>query len=187
MKYYILFLLSLLNISAIAQSSQLPSPMGTIISISPGTTITQASPATQFYTEVIRANSLMPNRYYRIRMSFQLTTPLISIPGISVTFQLGSQTFNLMSNSALVGGVTNGLFVIEANLIATGASTQRIEAVITQPNGSLITLGSGITPVGSFTANSAIDNNFSVTIQFTGLNLGTASLNNYWILRDPFQ
>lgn len=187
MKNIFIILFCLISVASFGQSSQLPSPMGTIISISPGTTITQASPATQFYTEVIRANSLMPNRYYRIRMSFQLTTPLISIPGISITFQLGSQTFNLMSNSALVGGVTNGLFVIEANLIATGTSTQRIEAIVTQPNGSLITLGSGVTPVGSFTANSAIDNNFSITIQFTGLNLGTASLNNYWILRDPFQ
>lgn len=184
MKKLLLFLI--LPLWAIGQSSQLPSPMGNIISISPGTTITQTSPATQFFSDVIKANTLMPNRYYRLRMEFQLTTPVVSIPGISVTFQLGSQTFNLMSNAALVGGVTNGLFVIEANLIATGTTAQRISAIVTQPNGSLITLGSALTPVGSFTANSAIDNNFTVTIQFTGVSLGTSSLNNYWILRDPF-
>jgi len=176
-----------LNATAQAQSQKITSPMGGIISISPGTAITQASPATVFYSEVIPANTLMPNRWFTLKQSFKLTTPaLVGIPGISITVQFGSQTFNIMSSAPLIGGANGGLFKIEFNLISVTNSSQMLEAIVTQPNGSLITLGSGYTPVGSFTVNNAIDNNFIVTISFTGVSLGTSQLINYWNLRDPY-
>lgn len=175
------------NISkAQAQSQELSTPMGNVISISPGTSINQASPATVFFTRTITANTLMPNRWYPLKLYFQLTTPLVSIPGISITVQYGSQTYNIMSSAALVGGITNGLFTIDLELLGVTTTSQRLTAVVTQPNGSLISLGSAYSPVGSFTVNSAVDNTFSVTVQFTGLNLGTTTLTNYWIKRDPF-
>jgi hypothetical protein len=168
------------------QSQRIVSPMGNIVSISPGTSITQNSAATVFYSETIPANTLLPNRWFPLHMEFTLTTPVISIPGLSVTVQLGSQTFNLMSSAALVGGVNNGLFTIDLKLIAVSNNSQRISATITQPNGSLITLGSSVSPVGSFTVNNAVGNLFTVTIQFTGVGLGTSQLTNFWTLRDAY-
>jgi hypothetical protein len=185
MKKLLFFLL--LPFTAFAQSSSLSSPMGNIVSISPGTIITQTSPATVFYTETIPAGVFIPNRWYHLKMAFKLTTPVIGIPGLSVTFQYGSSTFNLMTNAALVGGVTNGLFTVDFYMISTGISTQTPFATISQPNGSLLTLNTtSITPVGAFAANSAIANTFTVTLQFTGTSLGTSNLNNFWAFRDAF-
>lgn len=185
MKKLLLFLL--FPFACSAQSSTLSSPMGNIVSISPGTTITQTSPATVFYTELIPAGTFIPNRYYKLHMAFKLTTPLVSIPGLSVTFQYGSSTYNLMSSTPLVGNIVNGLFTIDFTMVATGTSVQIPYANITQPNGAIVTLGtSSLTPVGAFTTNSAVDNNLSVTINFTGTGLGTSSLYNFWINRDPF-
>jgi len=176
-----------LNATAQAQSNIITSPMGGIVSISPGITITQASPSTVFYTETIPANTLLPNRWYTLHQSFQLTTPaLIGIPGLSITVQFGSQTYNIMSSAPLIGGSNGGLFKIDLNLISVTNTTQKIEAIITQPNGALITLGSGYFPVGNFTANNAVDNNFIVSMNFTGVSLGASSLVNYWTMREPY-
>ncbi len=184
---HLLFALLFLPSLLLAQGSRIATPMGGVISISPGTTITQASPATNFYTEVIPAGTFIPTRWYHLKMAFMLTTPTLGIPGVSATFQFGSQTFNLMSNSSLIGGITNGIFQIDYYMIATGTNSQRCYAIISQPNGTLITLSTATaTPVGSFTVDSTVDNNLSVTLQFTGVSLGTSSLNNFWTFRDPF-
>jgi hypothetical protein len=182
-----LLLLLLLPFCVAAQSNKIASPMGNIVSISPGTTITQTSPVTTFYTETIPAGTFIPNRWYHMYMAFKLTTPTLGIPGLSVTFQYGSQTFNLMSNASLLGSITNGLFTIDFYMLSTGISSQIPFAEIRQPNGSVISLSpSTATPVGAFTTNAAVDNVFSVSIQFTGASLGTSSLNNFWVFRDAF-
>lgn len=182
----LLFLL-ILPLCAFGQSSSLVSPMGNIASVSPGITINQSSSATVFYSEAIPAGVFIPNRWYHLKMAFKLTTPAVSIPGINVTFQYGSSTFNLMSSAALLGGVTNGLFLIDFWMVSTSMTTQIPYATITQPNGTLVTLGtSAITPVGAFTTNAANSNNLTCTIQFTGVGLGSSSLNNFWTFRDAF-
>lgn len=182
---YLLFLF--LPLIGFSQGSRLVSPMGNIISISPGITITQSSPATVFFQETINAGTLIPNKWYSLRMAFKLTTPLVSIPGLSITFQYGGSTYNLMSSTPLVGGITNGLFTINFTMLATSNNTQIPFATVTQPNGAIVTLGtSSLTPVGAFSTNSMVSNNFSVTIQFTGVALGVSKLENFWIYRDAF-
>jgi len=175
------------TVKAQAQSSKITTPMGGVISIAPGTTITQTSPSTIFYSETIPANTLIPVRWFPLHMEFQLTTPsLIGIPGLSITVQFGGQTYNLMSNAALIGGSTGGLFVIDLSMVALTNNSQKISARVSQPNGSLIVLGSGVTPVGDFTVNNSVDNLLTVSIQFTGVSLGPSSLVNFWTLRNAF-
>lgn len=186
---FICFAFTLKHVAAAqAQSTRIASPMGGIISLSPGITITQTSPSTTFFSDVITANSFIPTRWYHLKMAFKLSTPTIGIPGISATFQYGSQTFNLMSNASLIGGITNGLFVIDFTMISTGAATQIPFAEIRQPNGTLITLSTATaTPVGAFTVDSTVDQNFTVSLVFTGgVSLGTSSLTNFWSFRDAF-
>jgi|GEM_PF-2483873 len=169
------------------QSNKIVTPMGGIISMSPGTTITQSSPSTVFYSEVIPANTFIPTRWYRLYMTFRLTTPLISIPGLSITFQYGGQTFNLLSSTPLTGGAANQLFTVEFYMIATGMNTQIPFAEIRQPNGTIINLTTAsATPVGAFAATGSTDNTLSVSLQFTGVGLGTSSLTNFWLYRDAF-
>jgi hypothetical protein len=172
--------------SAQAQSTKISTPMGNVVSIAPGTTITQTSPSTVFYSETIPANTLIPVRWFPLHMEFQLTTPTIGVPGISITVQFGSQTYNIMSSAALVGGSNSGLFTLDLSMVALTNSFQKISARVSQPNGTLITLGSGYSPVGNFTVDNSVDNLFTVSIQFTGVSLGTSQLVNFWTLRNYF-
>jgi hypothetical protein len=165
----------------------LANTVGGIKSICPGTTINQNSGATVFFNELIPANTMMPNRRYRLQMFFKLSTPpLIGIPGIAASFQFGpGAAFQLMSGAPLLGGVTNGLFDIDFRMVAQTDSIQIPFAKLNQPNGAIVNLSaSAITPVGSFSADSKVDNNFTATLQFTGLSLGTSKLENFWTWRD---
>lgn len=182
----LLYILLFIPFVGLAQSNSLSSPMGNIISICPGTTITQSSGATVFFTETIPAGTLIPNKWYAMEMHFKLTTPVVGIPGITATFQLGSSTYTCMSSAALVGGQTNGYFRIRFRMVAATTTSQIPIAELIQSNGTLIALGSSVTPVGSFSADSSVSNTFSVTIQFTGTSLGTSSLSNFWTFRDAF-
>lgn len=176
----------LLFISAIATAQRISTPQGAQLSFCPGTTITQTSAATEFFRDTIKANTLMPNRYYPFTLVCSLTTPLIGIPGLTITIKYGSQTFSLMSSTALVGGVTGGLFTIEGAMVAKTSGTQFIYAKLMQPNGSLLTLGSSVTPTGNFTVDATQSQPFVITAQFTGVSLGTSSLTNQWMFRDAY-
>ena len=71
-------------------------------------------------------------------------------------------------------------------MVATTVSAQTPFAVISQPNGSILTLNlSNTGGVGSWTVDSTSDQTFSVNISLTGTGLGTTSLTNFWYIRDP--
>lgn len=182
-----LLLLLLLPLSGFAQSSRMSNPSGAIISICPGTSITQTSPETEVFRDTIRANALIPNRYYNFMIVGTLTTPVLNFPGLTVKIKYGAQTYTLTNAAITVGNVTNGLFTIEGALVAQTASTQFAFAKIIQPGGSIISVNSSnYTPTGSFTNDSTTTLPFVVTVQFTGAGLGTSNLNIRWAQRDSF-
>lgn len=182
-----ILLLLLLPLGCFAQSSKMSNPSGAIISISPGTTITQNSPETEVFRDTIKANTLNPNRYYNFMIVGALTTPLLNFPGLTVKIKYGSQTYTLTNAATTVGNVNNGLFTIEGSLVAQTSNSQFAFAKVIQPGGSLISLSSSnYTPTFTFTNDYTQSLPIVITVQFTGTGLGTSSLSVRWVMRDAY-
>lgn len=183
----LLYLILLLPVFCFGQSSKMSNPSGAIISICPGTTITQTSPETEVFRDTIRANTLIPNRYYNFMVVGTLTTPLINFPGLTVKVKYGAQTYTLTNAALTAGNISGGLFTIEGSMVAQTSSSQFAFAKIIQPGGSILTLSSSnYIPTYTYTNDSATTLPFVITVQFTGAGLGTSSLAVKWVMRDAF-
>lgn len=168
--------------------SRMSNPSGGIISICPGTTITQTSPETEIFRDTIQANQLIPNRYYSFQIVGTLTTPLLNFPGLSIKVKYGTQVYTLTNAAVTVGNVNSGLFTIEGSIISQTTNSQFAFAKIVQPGGSILSLsnGSNYFPTFGYTNDSTTSLPLVITVQFTGAGLGTSSLAIKWVYRSPF-
>jgi len=175
----ILLLISLL-IPLLGSSQILLTPTGSTRVMIPGVTISNTS-ATETSLmsnpDTLKANTLL-GRPYKFMIMCKATTPAVSVPTLTITLKLGTQSMVVFNAISLVGSQTSQPFVIEGYIFPISATSQLIMITINQTPGSVLTMTSANTTISTnWTANSAITNLFNVTAQWGGFTtLGTASL-----------
>lgn len=189
MKKMLLFL-ALIPLIGFAQNSISINPIGATKSITPLVTITNTS-TTQINLltspDVVLANTLVPFRPYKFMLLCRITTPLVSIPTLTIRVKFGAQELVLVNGVSLAGSQTAQPFIIEGYILPTSTTTQIAYVRIDQNPGTALTLTNGNTTLlGNWTANLAINNDFQVTAQWGGFTLGTATLQSLWFYRPDF-
>lgn len=179
-------LLSLFALTAISQVKTV-SPTGTRVSFTPGVSMSGIATETTLFSDVIRANNLLTGKYYPFRIDISITTPAINLASLTFRVKFGGQVVTIMSNTALVGGLTTAPITISGYLVARTDNTQFIPVTVTQPAGNAVALTfSNSNFRGTTTVDATQDQTFSVTAQLGGAGLGATSLFVDWVFRGDF-
>lgn len=161
------------------------SPTGTRISYTPAVNIINSTVETTLFSDVIEANSLVPGKYYQFRLDLALSTPALNLANITIRVKYGSQTVAIVNGAALSIGATTAVPVtITGVLVSRGINSQFLPVTVSQGMGSILTLGSTNSVArGLMTVDASVDQNFSVTAQFSGVGGNACSLITDWVLR----
>lgn len=143
-----------------------------------GTTpLTNSTTETILFTQTIAAGDMGLSKILSFKMVCILSTPLLSIPLLTLKIKYGSNTMTLASSIGLAVSLTSKPFIIEFEMQNQDVTTTQFAyGFIQQPSATLPMLLStnDSMQAGNWTTDSASDQIFSVTAQFSALSSSTS-------------
>lgn len=129
--------------------------------------------------DTVKANTFInPSRPYRFRLLCTITTPLLSIPTLTIGIKFGSATLNVMSGTGLIGSLNTVPFVIEGIIYPITPTSQYVYATVTQTNGTVANLSlTNSEQFAIWSLSTTSDLLFDITATYGGLTvLGNTQL-----------
>lgn len=139
-------------------------------------TLSNSTTETTLFSQVIPAGSMGINKKLNLEALCTLTTPVVSIPTLTIRLKLGSAVLTVVSAVGLAVSQTNAPVVIEAKIRNKEASNAQIlYAKVTQAGTSLPLLIENSKAVfASWTVDTSVNQTLSITAQFGGLSAATS-------------
>jgi hypothetical protein len=133
------------------------------------------------FSQVIPAGKMGSSKKLSLSLLATLTTPLLSIPSITVRVKLGNAVLTVINNVGLVASQNNAPFTLDATIRNKDDPAIQIayaKMIQNASNGTLLNSNATAT-YADWTVDTTVDQTLSVTVQF-----GALSSNTNFTLRD---
>jgi len=142
-----------------------------------GSTVTNTTAETNLFTQVIPAGKMGAVKELSFELLCMLTTPLLSLPTLTLRLKYGASVLTVSSGTALAVSQTNEPFILKGKIVNKSVNSQVVYARIEQSTASApLVLGvSSSFKAAKWAIDTSADQTFSLTSQFSLLS-GTTSI-----------
>jgi len=125
------------------------------------------------FSHTIVGGYMSNNKELRFNILCALTSPMLSVPTITVKVKLGSSVINIMQGLTLATGQNNAPFLIEG--VIANSNDPAIQTVFTKlTQATTAILSSQPMAYADWTVDTTVDQLFAITAQFGGISVATS-------------